>query len=286
MDPTRGRCDARVMISGAADDRVLASTRAVAWFIMPFLLVAFAVLWPVPTDTATLFAWHITPTLTPMFLGAAYLGGAYFFVRAGRATQWHTIKGGFVPVATFATLLGIATIVHWDKFHHSHPAFWLWAGLYFTTPFLIALVYLRNSRHMAPGADDALRLSAIAARLIGAAGALAAATGLFLFLAPATAIRHWPWHLTPLTARVLGAVFCLGLAGIGAFVDRRWTSARIPIQVALVMLVLILIAGVRARTELATGNALTWVFVAGFGGLTVAVAALYATMERRSRPTA
>ena len=252
MDPTRGRCDARVMISGAADDRVLASTRAVAWFIMPFLSVAFAVLWPVPTDTATLFAWHITPTLTPMFLGAAYLGGAYFFVRAGRATQWHTIKGGFVPVATFPD--------------------WL--------------VYLRNSRHMAPGADDALRLSAIAARLIGAAGALAAATGLFLFLAPATAIRHWPWHLTPLTARVLGAVFCLGLAGIGAFVDRRWTSARIPVQVALVMLVLIVIAGVRARTELATGNALTWVFVAGFGGLTVAVAALYATMERRSRPTA
>ena len=138
------------MASGDRDDRVLPLTRGVAWFIVPFLIVAFAVLWPVPTDTDTLFAWHIVPTLTPMILGSAYLGGAYFFVRAGRASQWHAVKGGFIPVALFATLLGIATIIHWDKFHHGHVAFWLWSGLYFTTPFLVAYVYLTNRRHDPP----------------------------------------------------------------------------------------------------------------------------------------
>jgi hypothetical protein len=266
-----------------ADDRVLPLTRWVAWFIVPFLVVAFAVLWPVPTDTDTLFAWRITPTLTPMILGAAYLGGAYFFVRAARATRWHTVKGGFLPVTTFATLLGIATVLHWDKFHHRHVAFWLWAGLYFTTPFLVAYVYLRNRRHDVPAADGELRIPSTAARIIGVVGALALATGLSLFVAPATAIPYWPWQLTPLTGRVMGAVFCLGLAGVGAFVDRRWTSARIPLQVAFVMLVLILIAGVRAHAELAAGNVFTWSFVAGFGVLTVAVVALYARMERASR---
>jgi hypothetical protein len=271
------------MASGDRDDRVLPLTRGVASFIVPFLIVAFAVLWPVPTDTDTLFAWHIVPTLTPMVLGSAYLGGAYFFVRAGRASQWHTVKGGFIPVALFATLLGIATIIHWDKFHHGHAAFWLWSGLYFTTPFLVAYVYLTNRRHDAPVSDAGLRVPLTAARIIGSVGVLAFVTGLFLFITPAHAISIWPWPLTPLTARVVGAVFCLGLAGVGALIDRRWSSARIPLQVALAMLVLILIAGIRAHAEFAAGRALTWMFVVGFVLLTCATAIFYVRMERWDR---
>jgi len=271
------------MASGVRDGRVLPLTRGVAWFIVPFLVVAFAVLWPVPTDTDALFAWHIVPTLTPMVLGSAYLGGAYFFVRAGRASQWQAVKGGFVPVAVFATLLGIATIIHWDRFQHGHVAFWLWAGLYFTTPFLIAYVYLSNRRHDPPAAAGDVVMPLTAARIIGVVGALALVTGLLLFLAPARAISEWPWQLTPLTARVMGSVFCLGLAGIGALLDRRWTSARIPFQVALAMLTLILIAGIRAHGDFAAANILTWTFVAGFAVLTLAMAIFYVRMERLGR---
>ncbi len=271
------------MASGVRDGRVLPLTRGVAWFIVPFLVVAFAVLWPVPTDTDTVFAWHIVPTVTPMILGSAYLGGAYFFVRAGRATQWQAIKGGFVPVATFATLLGIATIIHWDKFHHGRVAFWLWAGLYFTTPFLVAYVYVSNRRHDPPAADGDLLMPLTAARIIGIVGVLALVTGLFLFVAPARAISVWPWLLTPLTARVMGAVFCLGLAGIGALIDRRWASARIPLQVALVMLILILIGGIRAHRDFSADKPLTWTFVGGFVVLTLAMAIFYVRMERLDR---
>ena len=82
------------------DDRVLPMTRWVSFAIVPFLVVAFAVLVPWPTDTGRLFAWDIEPTITPMILGSVYLGGAYFFVRATRAQHWHTVKGGFVPVGT------------------------------------------------------------------------------------------------------------------------------------------------------------------------------------------
>ncbi len=100
----------------------------VAYAVAPFLVVGFAVVYPRPDDTGRLFAWNIAPTLTAMVLGSAYLGGAYFFLRAGRARAWHTVKGGFVPVAVFATLMGIATVVHWGRFNHQHVAFWLWAG--------------------------------------------------------------------------------------------------------------------------------------------------------------
>ena len=75
------------------DDRVLALTRWVSLVIIPFLVVAFAVLVPWPSDTARLFAWDIEPTLMPMVLGSVYLGGAYFFLRAFRAKEWSTAGG-------------------------------------------------------------------------------------------------------------------------------------------------------------------------------------------------
>ena len=264
------------------DDRVLPLTRGVAYAIVPFLVVAFAVLYPWPDDTGRLFAWRIRPTMTAMMLGSAYLGGAYFFLRAARAAAWHTVKGGFVPVGVFASLMGVTTIVYWGKFNHQHVAFWLWALLYFTTPFLIFWVWLRNRRYDAPAADGDVLLAPLVARVIGVVGALALVMGLYLFLLPGTAVRSWPWLLTPLTARVLGAIFCLGLAGTGAFVDRRWSSARLPLQVALVMLTLILVAGVRAHAEFDPANALTWLFAAGFGGVTVALAIVYRRMQRRA----
>jgi hypothetical protein len=87
-------------------DRVLVSTRVLAAAIVPFLVLAFIVLVPWPTDTRRLFAWEIKPTMSAMVLGSVYLGGAYFFFRVVRASRWHTVAGGFVPVGMFATLNG------------------------------------------------------------------------------------------------------------------------------------------------------------------------------------
>lgn len=267
--------------SATASDRVLPPTRILSIVIVPFLLVAFVVLYFFPSahDTANLFAWKIVPTFTPMLLASVYLGGSYFFVRAARAAQWHQVEGGFVSVGCFATLMGIATIVHWDKFIHNNVAFWLWAGLYFTTPFLVFGVWFLNRRKESVATSDDLLLSPLAAMVIGVIGFAAAASSAFLFLFPKTAIRIWPWLLTPLTARVTGAIFALGVAGLGAFADKRWTSARILLQVAGFMLTLILIAVVRAHPEFDTTRPLTWVFGAGFLVVAAATAALYVRME-------
>jgi hypothetical protein len=174
--------------STGADDRVLPLTRGIAAVIVPFLVVAFVVLYLRPGDTGRLFAWSIKPTMTAMVLGSAYLGGAYFFVQAARARSWPTVKAGFVPVAAFASLMGIATILHLNRFHHGHVAFWLWVLLYCTTPFLITLVWLRNRHYDAPANADELLLPMLAARVIAAVGMLALVTGLFLFLLPPVAM--------------------------------------------------------------------------------------------------
>lgn len=268
------------MAASSNEDRVLPATRALSIFIIPFLVVGFAVLFFWPGDTKRLFAWTINPRLTPMVLGSVYLGGAWFFVQAARATSWRTIKGGFVPVATFASIMGMNTIIHWEKFNHTHVAFWLWAGLYFTTPFLVFGVWLANRRVGEPFPPPARRdISTPAAVAIGLTGLAATAMGLFLFLTPERAIDKWPWMLTPLTARGTGGIFCLGVAGVGIVFDRGWQAVRIPLQVAMVMLVLILVSVVRGWDDLDTSKAFTWVLVTGFAAVLVGSALLYRKMS-------
>jgi hypothetical protein len=264
-------------------DRVLLSTRVLAAVIIGFLVLAWAVLYPWPTDTRRLFAWQIKPTMSAMVLGSVYLGGAYFFLRVTTAAQWHTVAGGFLPVGTFASLMGVTTILHWDRFLHGNLAFWLWVALYFSTPFLVFAVFLVNRRENLPATDDELRLSPAVAGAMVLAGGLSVVMGAFLYLFPHRAMDVWPWHLTPLTARMLGAIFALGLAGLGAARERRWSAARILVEVAAIMLVLILVAGVRAHREFDAGNPLTWLLAAGFVGTAVASVLLYLRMELRMR---
>jgi hypothetical protein len=266
----------------ARDDRVLPETRKLSVLIFPFLIVAFCVLYPVPSDTGRLFAWRIQPTMTPMVLASAYLGGGYFFLRAWRASAWHTIKVGFVPVTLFASALGISTIVHWDKFNHDHVAFWLWAGLYFTTPFVVFAVLLRNQRYDRRSTPDELALSQLVRVVVGATGVSALFLGAFLFVVPTRARDIWPWALTLLTARVMGSVLMLGVAGIGIYLDPRWSTARLMLQVERFMIALILIASVRAHDQFDTSRPLTWLLGIGLVVLLVASTFLDRTMERRA----
>ncbi|WP_426563218.1 hypothetical protein ACPPVT_19545 [Angustibacter sp. McL0619] len=262
------------------DDRVLTYTRGLAVFITPFLLLAFAVLYPVPDDTARLFAWTIHPTMTPMVLASAYLGGAYFFIRAAWAKRWNTLRIGFAAVTLFASLLGIATIVHWDRFNHGHVAFWLWAGLYFVAPFLVLGAWLTNQRVSAKPTAQELRLGQVSRAVVGGVGLLALLQGLAMFVAPQQFIGIWPWTLTPLTCRVVAAVFCLGSAGIGVLVDPRWTSLRLMLQVEVIMVVLILVAAARAHSEFDTSRPLTWLLLLGFLGVLAGSTYLWLLYER------
>ena len=179
------------------DDRMLPETRWLAVCIIPFLVAASLVLSLWPNATATNFAWTITPTMTPLFLAAGYGGGIYLFTRTALAKRWHLVKLGFLPVATFASLLGIATILHWDRFHHSQLAFFAWTALYFTTPFLVFAVWVRN-RTTDPGtveSTDVLIPQGI--RLIsGVFGVPTLAASLLGFLQPPLLIGLWPWVLT------------------------------------------------------------------------------------------
>jgi hypothetical protein len=242
---------------------VLPATRWLAVFIAPFLVVAFVILYGWPGQTARLWAWTIDAQMTSMVLASAYLGGAYFFIAVLQERAWAAIGNGFVAVFVFATLLGVATVMHWGRFHHSHVAFWLWAGLYFLAPPLVLAAWVANRREARRPRADEPRVPDGVRHVVVGTSVLAAIQGAVLFLDPTAMIRVWPWSLTPLTARVLGATFGLGVAGIGLVRDARWVTVERMARVQLLMLVLILGAAARAHAEFDRARPLTWVLGVG-----------------------
>ena len=266
------------------NDRILPETRWVSAIIVPFLVAAFIILYLFPDHTQELFAWGIKPRMSAMMLAAAYIGGAYFFVRVVTNARWHSVKVGFLSVTTFATLMGIATILHWDRFNHGYISFFAWVALYFTTPFIVFLLWLRNrSTDPGPQTSSDRHVPGLVRLITGIVGSLTLLTSIFLFLQPGFMISTWPWQLTPLTARVMGALFALtGVGELGIALDIRWSSARIALQSQMIGIVAIALAIIFSWSNFNQTNPLTWLFIATILFLLIASPLLYIWMETRS----
>jgi len=143
-------------------------------------------------------------------------------------------------------------------------------------------VWAANRRRGSAPRPGDLLLAPAARAVVAAIGAVAVAAGLFLFLLPTRSIANWPWTLTPLTSRVMGAVFLLGIAGLGVLADPRWSATRLMLQVQVFMLALILIAAARAHADFDSSRPMTWLLLVGLAGAMVAAAGLLVTMDRRA----
>jgi hypothetical protein len=270
------------------DDRVFPEIRVIAAVIVAVLAVAFVILYFLPDRTGDFFAWPIKPNMTPMLMGAGYISGAWFFVRAIFAPRWHWFGNGFLAITTFVWFMGLATFLHFDKFTPGHISFYAWLFLYVITPFLIPFLWYRN-RATDPGTPDPgdVVVPPMLRQLDGVVGAGMLLIAVALFLLPflgTEALKIWPWTVTPLTMRVIGGWFALpGVVGLVLAREPRWSGWRIMIESQVIALGLILLATVINWNLFDTGNPLTWVFVVGLSLLLIAVVALYITMELRRR---
>lgn len=214
------------------DDRILGQTRIVLIIVVPFLLLAFLILYLFPDLSGERFAWQIKPNMTALFIGSGYLAGAYMFVIAIFGKQWHRVKGAFPPVTAFTISMLLATIIHWDRFDINHFPFQLWLILYLVTPIIVPYLWIKN-RVTDPGTPESgdLIVPTYARWAFMAFGVIGIGMGIFMFIFPQPMITIWPWALSPLTARILGGWF--GLLGIGGFYvsrDSRWSVWQVPLQ--------------------------------------------------------
>lgn len=263
------------------DNRVYTETRVVAIFVIPFLLVAWGILYLLPHRSGDLFAWPINPTMTARLMGSGYLSGAYFFWRVAAGKDWHAVKNGFLPVAIFASLMMLTTLLHWDRFTQGHFAFLTWVAIYAITPVLVFAVWLRN-RKADPRTFAKQDVSVpLAVRIILAlVGIALTIIALYFYLNPQQMIALWPWMLTPLTARAsLGFFILPAISEIILALDSRWSAYTIIIEGQIFALALILFGAVLSWLEFFPSTG--WLFIVAISFLLLSNLAFYFAMQRR-----
>ena len=170
---------------------------------------------------------------------------------------------------TFTTLTLIATLLHRDRFHLRS------ADLLARPPPGSGSASTRRSRrswrsrsptNSAPPARTrrASRPSRPGSRLLlGAQGAALLLLGAALFLAPQRAAPLWPWSLTALTARAIGAWLAgLGVAAAQATWENDWTRVRVVMFSEALFGLLQVVALVRYPDVVAWGGTGTWLYLA------------------------
>jgi hypothetical protein len=184
-------------------------------------------------QTATYFAWTINPPITAAFLGAAYWAAVPVEVIAARQSTWAGARVAVPSIWLFTTLTLVVTLVHFDKFHFSSPvlsaqgAAWFWLAIYAGVP--VAMLVLGLLQIRVPGGDPPHGPAPPAwmriAVLVQGAGMLAFGVG--LLLAPLTVGTVWPWTLTALTGRAIGAwLVGLGFAAVHATRENDFTRIK------------------------------------------------------------
>lgn len=263
------------------DDRILPVTRWVLAGVNVALLVAFVVLYLFPQATRVFFAWEIKPYLTAVFMGSGYLAGAFMFLFAIFGRRWHRVKNSLPPVATFAAVMLLVTLLHYDRFIHTNLAFILWLIIYIVTPFLVPWLWW-NNRAADPG-DLEARDRLVPLWVRGLAGLIGAGSLVFYLVGlvtPAFLIERWPWALTPLTARTVCAWGMLvSVGGIVIFFERRWSGWRYTILAIALWQLLMVIGGIVHRQDFHGGTLLNAYYV-GICLLLAALSILVLWMER------
>jgi hypothetical protein len=266
------------------DDRIFPITKIVAALVIPFLVLAFLILYLFPQESGNRFAWEINPYIMDIYMGAGYLGGAFLFLITLIGNRWHRVSAGFPAVTGFTIMMLLATILHWSRFDINHFPFQLWLILYVVTPVLVPWLWWRNrvTDPKVPEPGDVVMPSfvRIGVRLVGLALLL---VSIISFIWQDLLIQIWPWTLTPLTARVLmGWGVLLGVGNITISTDPRWSSWRVAVGSIFIWHFLYLIGSFIHAGDFKDGQWLNW-YNLSVVGLLAATAVLYAWVKTTQR---
>jgi hypothetical protein len=200
-----------------APDEV-APSRGLRWFFgVAAVLAAIAgtELFVGAGETDRFFSWTIDPPLTAAFMGAAYWAAMVLLGWAARQRSWARARTALPPVLTIAVLLLVATLVHMDRFHHDLFGRF-WEAVYVVVVPLLAYLIWSQVRRAGPVWQGNRPLPRWLRVALGIQALVMLGFGVALFVAPVGASSLWPWALTPLTGRAVGA-FLIGFGVAAAF---------------------------------------------------------------------
>jgi hypothetical protein len=208
--------------------------RRMLWIASGLVLIVGIQLFVLSEQTDRFFAWTIKNPLTAAFLGAAYWSAAVLEVLAARQSAWARARPAVPAVLLFTGLTLAATLWHLDEFHlgpeqplETRVLTLIWLGVYVIVPPVLLGLLLLQSR--VPGAEPPVEraLPVWLRGLVSVQSALLVAVGALLYVAPQAAGQVWPWPLTVLGARAIGAwLLGLGIAAAQVVLEADWCRVR------------------------------------------------------------
>ncbi|HVF14800.1 MAG TPA: hypothetical protein VM942_09395 [Acidimicrobiales bacterium] len=232
-------------------------------------------------QTDRFFAWTIASPLTAAFLGAGYLAAACLDGMSARERTWAVARVPLPAVLVFTTTTFIVTLVHIDAFHTDSFFGWAWIVTYALLPPSVLAVMVLQRR--TAGGDPPRRapLPAWVRVLTGVVGVALTVLGAALVFVPSEALAWWPWPLTVLTSRAVGAwLVIVGLTAGQAAWENDWTRLR-PLSITYVVLgTLQLVALARYPDEVDWSTPASWLYLAVLAGLVVFGAAGWRAASR------
>jgi hypothetical protein len=198
------------------------------------------------------FAWTVEPPLTAAFLGASYWASAAFELSAARQRSWDRARIAVPTVFVFTTLTLAVTLVHLDRFHlgaafesATQAVTWAWIAIYLIVPLLMTVIWWRQARVLGGDSTRSAPLPSGVRTIVAVQAVGLLALGLALLVAPTWAASAWPWELTALTGRAIGAwLTSLGVAAAHALIegdrDRLQPATRAWVVFALLQAVALL----------------------------------------------
>jgi hypothetical protein len=249
--------------------------RRLLWVAAALVFLAGVQLFVFPLRTDSYFAWTIDSPMTAVFLGASYWSAIGLEAGAARARLWGEARVAVPAVLVFTTLTLVVTLVHLERFHldrdldlSTRTVAWLWIGVYVTVPILTVLAWLAQ-RHTSTAVPRPSGLPLAVQVVLVALAAVLLAMGAALLCAPGWADAGWPWPLTPLTGRAVGA-WLVGLgtaAGHAVLLDDRGSLRPLAIT-GVAFGALQTVALMRYGDELDWGGAPATIYVAILVALT------------------
>jgi hypothetical protein len=266
-------------MSASTEDTPLIPSMRWLLYVAAFLVfLAGLVLFVFPLQTDEFFAWTVNPPMTAVFLGAAYWSSAGLEVAGARSAGWESARLAVWPVFVFTTLTFGVTLLHLDRFHLSPDtaptaqiATWAWLAIYAIVPMAMLVISWMQIRLRPPApksvtAGRTVLPPALRLLLAGIAGVLLL-YGVALLAVPIDASTWWPWPLTELTGRAIGAwLVGLGWAAAQGQLSGDLRSVR---PVALTSVAFVILQGLAL---LRYGDALTWPSAPAIGFVTVLLA--------------
>jgi hypothetical protein len=262
--------DVPVLIGGQEHARPLTTGMKLMLIVASTLVFLVGIqLFVLTEHTDRYFAWTVNPPLTAAALGGAYLASSVMELLASRQRTWAQARIAVPAVLMFTTLTLVTTFLHLDRFHLGHRfavatqvVTWVWIAVYALVPVLMSILLVFQRRASGVEVPRRNSLPRWLRVILGLHAVVMFSLGLGLFLGPGATLALWPWMLTPLTARAIGAwLLGLGLAAAHATAENDWGRVAVATHSYVLLGVLEFVALIRYPNTVDWGRPATWVYV-------------------------